>query len=70
MIDPVKTGNNIKKVVKDNGYTAAGIADMLGIADKSTVYKWMRGDVLPDITNMVAISVMLNVKLDDLVAVA
>ena len=69
-IDPIKTGENIKKIVKNNGYTAVTVAKMLGLADKSTVYKWMRGDVLPDIANMVAMAVMLGVKLDDMVAVA
>ena len=38
VIDPVGTGTNIKLLGR-----------MLGIADMSTMYKWLRGDALPGI---------------------
>ena len=68
MIDPVKTGENIKNIVKENGYKAGTIANMLKLSDKSTVYKWFRGETLPDIANIFALSDILGVKMDDLVA--
>ena len=47
VIDPVGTGINLKTLITDNGYTIAGIGRKLGIADMSTLYKWLRGDTLP-----------------------
>ena len=70
MIDPEKTGENIKVNMKKAGYTAIGLAEVMGIADKSTVYKWFRGETLPDIGNIVALAAILDVKMDDLIAIA
>ena len=68
VIDPVKTGINIKTAIRKNGMTMAGAADMLGLADKSTLYKWLRGDTLPGIDNLFALSVMLDVSINDFLA--
>ena len=43
VIDPVGTGANIKVLIKNSGNTIAGVGRMLGIADMSTMYKWLRG---------------------------
>ena len=66
VIDPVGTGINLKTLITDNGYTIAGIGRKLGIADMSTLYKWLRGDTLPGIDNMLALSILLNVTINDI----
>ena len=66
VIDPVGTGINLKTLITDNGYTIAGIGRTLGIADMSTLYKWLRGDTLPGIDNMLALSILLNVTINDI----
>ena len=66
VIDPVGTGINLKTLITDNGYTIAGIGRKLGIADISTLYKWLRGDTLPGIDNMLALSILLNVTINDI----
>jgi len=38
-----------------------------GIADRSTMYKWLRGDALPGIDNLLALSVLLNVSVNDII---
>ena len=47
MIDLVRTGENIKRNAKENGYSADKIRKVLGISDRSNIYKWFRGEVLP-----------------------
>ena len=42
VIDPVRTGSNIKMLIRDSGNRIAGVGRMLGIADMSTMYKWLR----------------------------
>ena len=66
VIDPVGTGINLKTLITDNGYTIAGIGRKLGIADMSALYKWLRGDTLPGIDNMLALSILLNVTINDI----
>ena len=70
VINPVMTGANIKKNMKKAGLSAEGLMDAMGIADKSTIYKWLRGDTLPDIANIVALASILNVTVDELLATA
>ena len=70
MIDPEKTGSNIKENMKKAGLSAEGLMDAMGIADKSTIYKWLRGDTLPDISNIVALAAILDVTVDELLATA
>ena len=66
IIDPVGTGQNLRTLIKNSGNTVAGVGRMLGIADRSTMYKWLRGDALPGIDNMLALSILLDVTINDI----
>lgn len=68
VIDPVMTGNNIKNLIKDSGSTVTSVGKDLGLSDKSTIYKWLRGDALPSIDNMLALSMIFNVPINDMLA--
>ena len=56
--------------MKKSGYTAESVRVMLGMGDKSNVYKWFRGETLPTIDNFLALSMLLNVTVNDLIAVS
>ena len=58
VIDLVRTGKNIKRIAKENGFSADKIKEYLGICDKSNVYKWFRGDALPSVDNLLALSIV------------
>ena len=66
VIDPAGTGANLKRIIRDSGNTVAGIVEKLGLSDKSTVYKWLRGDALPGIDSLYALSVLLGVTMNDI----
>ena len=66
VIDPVGTGANIRNLIRNSGNTIASVGRMLGIADNSTMYKWLRGDALPGIDNMLALSMLLGVSINDI----
>ena len=66
VIDPVRTGSNIRMLIKDSGNTVTGVGKMLGLADMSTMYKWLRGDALPGIDNMLALCILLGVSINDI----
>jgi transcriptional regulator with XRE-family HTH domain len=66
VIDPVGTGSNIRNLIRNSGNSIADVGRMLGIADMSTMYKWLRGDSLPGIDNMLALSMLLGVSINDI----
>ena len=67
VINQVKTGKNIKRIAKEKGLSADKIRDLLGISDRSNVYKWFRGEVLPTVDNLLAISILFGVTINDLI---
>ena len=67
VIDLVKTGKNIKRISKKSGFSADMIRDLLGISDKSNVYKWFRGEVLPTVDNLLAMSILFGVTINELI---
>ena len=66
VIDSLGTGTNLRALIINSGYSVAGIGRALGIADMSTIYKWLRGDALPGIDNMLALSILLDVSINDI----
>ena len=66
VIDPVGTGSNIRNLIRNSGNSIADVGRMLGIADMSTMYKWLRGDSLPGIDNMLALSMLLGGSINDI----
>lgn len=67
VIDPVGTGINIKNLIKGSGKTVTEMCRILMLSDKSTMYKWFRGETLPGIDNMFALSVLLGVTINDII---
>ena len=69
VINLAKTGNNIKRIAKENGFSADKIKNYLGICDKSNVYKWFRGDALPSVDNLLALSILFGVTINEMIIV-
>jgi len=60
VIDTKKTGEKIRSVISGSGYSVRDVADFLG-TDTASVYRYMRGDVLPSTDRLLALSVLLGV---------
>ena len=69
VIDLARTGKNIQRIAQENGYSADRIKDMLGISDRSNVYKWFRGEVLPTVDNLLALSILFGVTINEMIIV-
>ena len=67
VIDVADTGRNIKKISKEKGFSADMLKNLLGLSDKSNVYKWFRGEVLPTTDNLLVMSILFGVTVNDLV---
>lgn len=66
-IDQVATGETIKNLIKQNGYTVKDIQNLLGLTYPQTIYKWQNGESLPDYENLFALSKLLNVSIEGLI---
>ena len=68
-IDMVATGQNIVRLRKAAGLSVKDLQDIFGFATPQAIYKWQRGPAMPTIDNLVALAVVFQVKMDDIIAV-
>lgn len=68
-IDLTATGANIATRIRNAGLTAADVADTLGFTSRNAIYKWLKGESLPTLDNMVILADMLGVSVDDILKI-
>lgn len=66
VVDMEATGNNIKRLRKSKGLKVEDVSDYLGFTGPQAVYKWQRGDCLPEICNLLALSRLFGVTIEDI----
>ena len=69
VIDTKATGANIKNMIRSGGYKIADVQQRCGFNTPQAIFKWMRGDCVPSIDNMVIIADMFGVTVDRIIAV-
>jgi transcriptional regulator with XRE-family HTH domain len=67
MINMQKTGANIKMLMKLNNIKVIQIQDILGFNTPQAIYKWLRGETMPTIDNMVILATLLNTTIDNII---
>ena len=60
VIDPVATGANICRLRKDRGLTVRDLQHYFGFEEPQAIYKWQRGQSLPSVDNLYALSALLS----------
>jgi transcriptional regulator with XRE-family HTH domain len=60
VIDMVETGTNIKTLREQNGYSVHDVQDYFGFDQPQAIYKWERGETLPSVDNLYALSSLLG----------
>ena len=66
-IDMVATGNNITKLREQAGMTVRDLQDVFGFASPQAIYKWQNGISMPTVDNLIVLSAVLNVTVEDIV---
>ena len=66
VINMAETGKNIERLRKEAGLSVKNLQDLFGFRTPQAIYKWQRGCALPSIDNLVVLSSVLNVKIDDI----
>lgn len=65
-INMEKTGKKIKEMREKSGMTIRQVQDACGIS-AAAVCKWQNGQAVPSIDNLLILSEIWNVKMDDLI---
>ena len=68
-IDMVRTGENINKLRKQAGLSVKDLQNIFGFATPQAIYKWQQGAALPSIDNLVVLSAVLQVCIDDILVI-
>lgn len=68
-IDMAATGRNIRRLREAAGLTVKDLQDIFGFATPQAVYKWQHGAAMPTIDNMVVLSAVLGVTIDEILVV-
>ncbi|MCR4655530.1 MAG: helix-turn-helix domain-containing protein [Lachnospiraceae bacterium] len=68
-IQQKETGNQIKRLLKEQGYTVKEVQSAMGFENPQAIYKWMAGRSLPSLDNLVILSRILHISMEDILVV-
>lgn len=65
-IDMVETGKNIVRLRKTAKLSVKDLQDIFGFATPQAIYKWQQGASLPSIDNLLILSMVFDVSINDI----
>ena len=65
-IDVKATGARIKQLRKERGLTIRDVSEYMGFSTDQAVCKWQRGDCLPSLDNLYALSRLYGTTMEDI----
>ena len=66
VIDMAATGSVIKALREQNGYSVQDVQEYFGFDQPQAIYKWQRGETLPTVDNLYALSTLLGAPIKDI----
>ncbi len=60
-INQEATGANIRKIRRERGLKVTDISTFMGFESPQAVYKWQRGDSMPDVPNLVRLMTLFQI---------
>ena len=66
VIDLKETGKKIKMLRKKSGYSVSELQEFFGFEHPNAIYKWQKGDSLPTVDNLLALSVIFKISMNDI----
>ena len=68
-IDMAATGRNIVRMRKAAGLTVKELQHIFGFATPQAIYKWQHGTAMPTIDNLVALAMIFDMTVDDIIVI-
>lgn len=69
VVDMKLTGQNIASLRIKRGISVREMQHLLGFTTPQSIYKWQRCETLPTLENLAALACILDVSMDDILAV-
>lgn len=69
ILDLQATGNRIKKIRTEKQISVTDICRYMGFENPQAVYKWQRGEALPTVDNLFALSRLLETSIENILCV-
>ena len=70
VIDLPATGANIRRLRQTKGLSVRDLQQFFGFEEPQAIYKWQRGQSLPTVDNLYALSTLLGVPMNDILVAA
>ena len=67
IVDMIKTGQNIKRIMKARGLTVKDIQEFLELGAPQGIYHWFEGKTMPTLDNIYALSELFQVPVDAII---
>ena len=64
-----KTGENITRMRKEAGISVRELQIMFGFTNPQSIYSWQSGKSLPSVDNLIFLSAILGVTIDEIISV-
>lgn len=68
-VDLAATGKNIEKLRKEAGLSVKDLQSIFGFGTPQAIYKWQHGTALPTVDNLVLLSAIFKVSIDEILVV-
>ena len=66
-IDMERTGLHLKEMLGTAGYTPKMVQEYLNLSCPQPVYRWYKGKILPSVDNLLMLSELLDVHMEELI---
>lgn len=66
-IDMEATGKNIMRLREEAGLSVRELQKIFGFTTPQAIYKWQHGAAMPTIDNLVVLSAVLQVSMDEII---
>lgn len=67
IIDLVRTGQNITRLMKENNITVKDLQEIFGFEYPQAIYKWKRGECLPTVDNLIILASIFHTTIDKII---
>ena len=67
-INPEKTGQNIVNLMRFRGLRVKDIQEACGFEKPQAIYKWIHGDLIPSIDNLLVLAKLFSTNVESILA--
>ena len=65
-IDMIETGNNIARLRRMKNLSVKDVQEAMGFNTPQAIFKWQRGEAMPNIDNLVILSELFDTPIDEI----